>query len=234
MKRLTVILFISVVMVTLISASASAQGITGKGVKIGLNGAKLAGDFGDVLNDGLVSLGFTNVSVDEKRRIGFSAGAFFTYSINEMFAVQPEILFTMKGSKYDTEATLSGITVKTTATEKLNYLEIPVLAKVVIPVEGKFSPNLFAGPYFAIKLSAKVKAEATVSGITVEAEADDDDVRSFDYGMVFGGGVDYSLATGKVTFDVRYSLGLRDIYDTSGTDFSVKNSVISAMIGYSF
>lgn len=230
MKRLTAVLLTGMLMIIFISVSASAQGITERGIKIGLNSAKLTDDFGNLINDGLVSTGFSNVSVDENRRIGFSAGVFLTHSINDIFAIQPEILFTMKGSKYETEATYRGIAVKTTATEKLNYLEIPVLAKVTIPMEGKFSPNLFAGPYFALKLSAKAKAEATVSGITTEVEADDDAVRSTDYGLVFGGGVDYSLAKGKITFDVRYSLGMQSIYD----NFSVKNSGISAMIGYSF
>ena len=53
------------------------------GVKAGINIANVSGD--DVEN------------ADSK--LGLIGGGFLTYKISDMFAIQPELLFTMKGSK---------------------------------------------------------------------------------------------------------------------------------------
>ena len=43
---------------------------------------------------------------------------------------------------------------------KLDYVEIPVLFKVVIPTEGsKFKPSLFVGPALGFNIDAKIKGE---------------------------------------------------------------------------
>lgn len=89
MKRLIVNMFISLVLLTLFFASVSAQGLTGKGLKGGLNIATLTGD--DVENEG------------KKSKLGLCAGGFITYSINDIFAIQPEVLFTMKGVVHEGE-----------------------------------------------------------------------------------------------------------------------------------
>jgi hypothetical protein len=58
-----------------------------------------------------------------------------------------------------------------------------------------------------------------------------ENLKDTDYGLVFGGGVDFELGPGELTVDARYTLGLAKIYD-SGID--VNNRVISVMLGYSF
>jgi len=216
MKRLSVTMFAIVVMFTLFSASVAAQGLTGKGLKAGLNIANLRGDDME----------------DWDSKMGFSAGGFITYSINDMFAIQPEVLFTMKGAKYEEE--ILGETLK--ATTSLNYLEIPVLAKLSMPTQGSVKPNLFVGPSLAILLSAKGKVEYAGESEEVDIK---DDTKSIDLGLVFGGGVDFDLGPdkGKLTADVRYTLGLTSIDESPeevGGPYDVKNGVISLMVGYSF
>ena len=125
------------------SPAVFAQGITAKGVKGGLNIATLTGD--DV--------------EDAKSKIGFAFGGFLTYEVNEMFSLQPELLFTMKGSKYDEEDTETDEDgwqsyYKYEGSWNLNYLEIPVLAKLKIPMEGNIKPNVFMGPALGINISA--------------------------------------------------------------------------------
>ncbi len=63
---------------------------------------------------------------DYKPKIGFIVGAAFDYQINEMFSVQPELLFHQKGSKYKYD--LSGEKYEESITT--NYIELPVLVKV--------------------------------------------------------------------------------------------------------
>lgn len=208
------------------SSAVFAQGIIAKGVKAGLNIATLTGD--DI--------------EDAKSKTGFAFGGFVTYEVNEMFFLQPELLFTMKGAKFEDEYTEEEDDYvyyeKYEGSWNLNYLEIPVLAKFNIPMEGNIKPNVFLGPSLGINIGATydkdyeywVKDEN--GDIIAEESGSDDgdieDIKGVDFGLVFGAGVDF----GKITADVRYNLGLSTIADEG--DAKIKNSVISLMLGYSF
>ena len=62
-------------------------------------------------------------------------------------------------------------------------------------------------------------------------------MKSTDFGLVIGAGVDFGLGvpgTGKITLDVRYSLGLSTIADVEGEEVDIKNGAFSLMVGFSF
>lgn len=220
MKRLnTIIVTGALALMFLLPNSSLASGIKA-GLKIGVTSAKLHGDDVGDLED--------LFGEDLKSRIGFSVGGFITFNISEMFAIQPEVLYTMKGLRYEEE--IFGETLKVWM--KLDYLEIPVLVKIIFPSPGGVNPYLFAGPAVAIKLSAKVKAE--IAGES-EEEPIEEGLKSTDFGLVIGAGVDFGFGAsgmGKMTLDVRYSLGLSTISDFEGDD--VKNGAFSLMVGFSF
>jgi hypothetical protein len=209
MKQLTATLF-AIVLVLALFSSVSAQGLSGYGFKVGLNMANLSGD--DVIEG-------TN------SKIGSCLGGFVTYSLNEMIALQPEVLYTMKGATWEEE--VFGETLEITWT--LDYLEIPILAKVVIPTQGTVKPNLFIGPALGINLRGKAKAE--LAGET--EEADIEDLKSTDLGLVFGAGLDFGLPHSAITVDGRYVMGLSTI-DDSEAKADVKNGVMTFTVGYSF
>lgn len=211
MRRLILVVSAILLVFTLSTASVSAQGLTG-GLKAGMNIANIHGDDVEDMWDS---------------KIGICAGGFITCRLSDLFAIQPELLFTMKGAKAEEE--VFGETMKVTM--KMNYLEIPVLAKLSIPTPGTVKPSLFVGPSLAIKLSGKAKVEYAGES----AEADIEELKSTDFGLVFGGGIDFALGQGKLTVDARYTLGLtttREPEDEEEVD--VKNGVISIMVGYSF
>lgn len=193
-------------------STAYAQGITG-GLKAGMNIANLHGD--DV-----EGLGFES-------KMGFCAGGFITFKVANIVAIQPEVLYTQKGNKWEEE--FNGETWKVTF--NLNYLEIPVLLKVIMPIQGMIKPHLFAGPYFAYNLTAKVKEE-------YNGQSDEEDIDEYfkdtDFGTVFGGGIDFGLPVGKIVFDARYSLGLTSIDEPDDGTADVKNDAFSFMLGYAF
>jgi len=205
MLRKTTILFTLALLLTI--STAYAQGITG-GLKAGMNNANLHGD--DVEGFGYES------------KMGFCAGGFISFKVANIVAIQPEVLYTQKGAKWE----IVGMTWKDTY--NLNYLEIPVLLKVIMPIQGMIKPHLFVGPYFAYNLTAKTKTEH--NGYSEEIDVDEE-VKDSDFGAVFGGGIDFGLPAGKIVFDARYSLGLTTI-DEEG--FDVKNNVFSFMLGYAF
>jgi hypothetical protein len=212
MKKM--IFAVSILLLLFAASNVFAQataGITGKGIKLGLNMANLTGS--DVQNT--------------KIKMGLAAGGFITYSINDLFAIQPEVLYMMKGAKSD--VTVNGVT--STQSLKLNYIEIPILVKVLLSGGGNFKPNFYAGPAIGILMSAK---------------AEDLDVKSnyksSNIGLVGGVGADYLMGTGtgKITFDLRYTVGLGTIAKTQTIPLvgevkpKVKTADITFLVGYGF
>lgn len=160
--------------------------------------------------------------IDEnlKSRSGISFGGFLTYSINEIFAVQPEVLFTQKGAKANDEDWELSF--------NLSYLEIPVLAKIMIPAKGNIKPSLLAGPVVALKLSGNTRVEWY-------GEEEEEDIEDgTDFGLILGGSIDFGVGQGKLMIDIRYTLGLSQIGEIDGEDLDMKNGVLSIMLGYSF
>jgi len=210
MKRIIfVLLAIALIATFLFPGAVFGRKLTEIGLKAGLSIADYKGGWPDT---------------DSQK--GFCGGAFITCSINEMFAVQTEFLFSMKGADLGEKVRTDefGNIIETSSVrEVLNYLEIPVLGKLSVLPQSCVKPNLFAGPSFALKLSGKHKVGSQ--------ETDIEYLKDTDYGLVLGGGVDFELGQGQLTVDARYTLGLAKIYD-SGMD--VKNRVISVMLGYSF
>jgi hypothetical protein len=116
----------------------------------------------------------------------------------------------------------------------------PVLLKFDFMPDGKIHPNLFAGPALDVLLASKFHIISETYDIK-------DYTKGMDFSLVFGGGFDYK----RVTFDIRYSLGLTNIVDAADKineatgaepgdsyylegDPTVKNTNISFMVGARF
>lgn len=186
-----------------VGSLALAQGIS-LGLKGGVNMSNIVGS------------GYSGT----KLNTGFSAGGYLTLSLLPSFAIQPEIYYTQKGWKES--GTLFGSAYE--GKSRLNYLEIPVLAKFSFGVLVK--PYFVAGPAFATLLSAP--AEVTIGGTTVTGDIDGV-LKKSDLGLVLGAGVTTPI---KLSLEARYTLGLSSI-DDSGLDVTMKNSNISLLVGYS-
>jgi hypothetical protein len=112
----------------------------------------------------------------------------------------------------------------------LAYGGYPYLIKFMIPIkDSNVKPAIIAGPYFAINTTAKVKAEYQGQS----EEADIDELKSSEFGLQLGGGVGFPVGNGELGFDVRYIMGLSNIFDVEG-DPDVKNSVINFNLFYAF
>ncbi len=172
---------------------------------------------------GLAKAWGDDVSDDAKFKLGANIGAFMNYRLHEMFVVQPEVFYAMKGWEEEPEG-LDAITVK------MDYVDIDVLAKLTVPMEGMVKPCVFVGPYLGINVAATWE---------VGDESEDiDNAKSTDFGVVMGGGVDFELENGiLIILDVRYSLGLTNIFEAAeGEDEepNVKNNSIIFMGGVAF
>ncbi len=213
MKKTTKAFLIgALALVLLLPGTSLAKGIKA-GFKIGMNNADFFGEEAKELEQDL--------GTELKSKWGVCAGGFIQLNLGNVLAIQPEFQYTMKGARMEEE--LAGETFK--VAYNLSYLEVPVLVKFMIPTSGGVKPNLFVGPAIAIKLSAKLKMEYL--GET-EKEDVSDDMEDTEFGLIFGGGLDF----GKLMFDVWYGLGLTTLSKYEGEE--IKNGVISFKVGYSF
>jgi hypothetical protein len=197
-----------------------------------VNAQDVKTDGNDVIKFGVkagINLANLTSNEDLSMRIGFHVGGFMQYKLSEKFALQPELLFSTQGAKYQGSGALSGYVISVESNYKLAYLNLPVMAKYY--VSNKFSFE--AGPQIGFLLSAKNEFDysGTLLGepISDSGEIDiKDDFNSFDFGINFGAGYDFN---DKISLGLRYNLGLSDVSDYYYLD---KNSLIQLSLGYKF
>lgn len=197
MKKLVIALGLLLVFTMTATAQEEGVGVTAKGFKAGLNLANISGDDAE----------------GSSTLMGFAFGGFMTYNFSPNMAIQPEILYTMKG--FSVDAIIMEIDTK------FNYLEIPVLLKFTFG-ENSTKPFFMVGPAFSILMSADVE------GLDVK-----DALKSTDLGIVAGAGAGFPMGSGTMSVEGRYTMGMSSVDDT-GLDIDWKNSVISVMVGYGF
>lgn len=140
-------------------------------------------------------------------KAGLYVGAFAEYRLNEFFGIQPELVYSRQGASIDSD---------TVEKIRLNYLNLPILAKIY--VLDALSVDL--GPQFGLLLNAK----------TVMADANDIDIESADdLDVSFAMGLSYRV-TPRIDISARYNLGLTKIDGPADS----KNSVIQFGAGYRF
>jgi len=169
----------------------------------------------------LTNLYVDNVQ-DEHMKVGANIGLFTKIPVTSLFAVQPEIAYSQKGTQTNYNNAFGSGKYRF----NLDYLEIPVAA--VVNVTNNFS--LHAGPYVGFLLSAKVKdvdQNGNIKGVT---ELNKDNFQSTDYGLF--GGLGYDV--GGVTLGARYTYGLQTVGKNGlAGDLlqNSKNSVLSFYLG---
>ena len=137
-------------------------------------------------------------------------GAFARLSILDKLAIQPELLYSLQGTKGDGEDGTTKI--------KTNYVQIPVMFKYY-PIMGL---NLQAGPQIGFLAKAEVQGEDIK-----------DYMNKMDFAFNLGAGYDTDFGVG---IDARYSIGLTNVLDDDELfgDNKAQNGVFSLAISYSF
>jgi hypothetical protein len=193
-------------------SSLQAQGVK-YGVKGGLNIANLNVD----------EAGFPSTS----SIANFHIGGYAEIMLNKKFAIQPELLYSMQGAKFDfLFDDGAGNLYDTENTFKLSYINIPLMFKYY--PESKFF--LEAGPQIGFMTSAKLKVN--VIGFGSDTQNIDEAFKSVDFGFNLGAGYNISK---RAVINVRYNLGLSNIGESEpGTDSKVTSRVLSVSLGCNF
>lgn len=153
-------------------------------------------------------------------RSGFVGGLFVHIPVATLFAIQPEVLFRQRGAYNKFE--FANIEQRI----NLTYIDVPLLFKLRVPIADVVYPHIYAGPQGSFSLKGEYEIDL-FDGATFE---DQINVRKFDFGGVFGFGVD--VLTDKIFFtsDVRFGLGALKV-DNSNNPMDLKNKDISFMVG---
>jgi hypothetical protein len=193
-SKLNSVLLCTALLTCLASSSLMAQKTARAGVKAGMNVSNLYID---------------NVH-DENARIGFNGGFYGQILSSEFFAIQPELLYSTKGTRAD----YTGFVVNQKVRFNLNYLDLPVLAVFKL---GR-SAEIHAGGYASYLLSANIQYDGNVNNGT--DQLDKDHFKSYDYGLTGGFGLNF----GAVQVGARYNYGLVTLAKSSAARDMIGNS----------
>ncbi len=162
---------------------------------------------------------------DFQTRNGFTLGFTFDFYMTNALTFRPELLYVTKGSQTRTE--VEGIRVPVDLTFEINYLEIPILVKWTPLWLNRVSPTLHAGPYLAYKTESRITIRETESGTSTSNS--DNSIRSIDYGLAVGGGMDMKVSDSKLSLEGRYAWGRYNLI--SNPDDPKYNGVFTVTLG---
>lgn len=208
------------------------------------------------------------LSRDYKSRVAPNFGAFVEFGINKKTSVQFEVDYAGQGGKrigiQPVTQTIPGLPALPNGAyyyadfknvAKLNYLEIPVMAKYRFRSRNKPRPYLTGGAYYGLLLSAKTvtsgnsilyldrdgrvpvlipPANTPLPAIPFNATTNiKDEVKRNNFGITGGGGLEIPHRKNYFLIDLRVSYGLMTIQkDSANGNNKTGNIVLS--FGYAF
>jgi hypothetical protein len=163
----------------------------------------------------LATGGDSDAGVDAERGARVVAGGFLAFALTPRLWLQPELLYSSRGIEW-----AGGFGPHSF---KQDYLEVPVLARFDIPIEGSaLRPSLFAGPALAFEVRCTTR-ETTCSDFGLET-------KSPDTRLVLGGGLGLERNGMRFGLEVRYTLGTASFEEY----LDVKHRVLGIMATIAF
>jgi outer membrane immunogenic protein len=164
---------------------------------------------------------------DQGSKIGFNAGVFATIPVAESFSIQPEVIYTQYGDKYDYRAPITNDRIS--YARRLDYVAIPLM------FQYNFIPNLYveAGPEFGLLVSAKNKLKNESNNDPLNTTGDyKDELNKFNLGIGLGAGYYF---TDNLGITARYVAGVTDIAKDrpNGSD-AIRNNTFQVGLAFKF
>ncbi len=174
---------------------------------------------------GIGAIGGFDLTAEPQSKTLFAGGAYLSYALHPMLAVQAEVMYATKGVLYDRDFSYSffgtSISGNLNADAELSYLEIPLLLKFILPVEGPIKPYVYAGPSFGKLLDdqtvIKAHIKTNITGDPIETDVPipaDFTYKSLDIGAAFGGGISVRMAGTALGVEARYTMGLQSAVES--------------------
>lgn len=169
--------------------------------------------FGWGVKGGLNLTGVSNFE-QSQTKTGFVVGAFADYRFTDHFALSADVLYSRQGVSFGKEEDVR-------TKERLNYLNIPILANYYII--GGLAVKAGIQPGFLLNSKSMTKNNETT------IKTDGKGWSNADFSIPIG--VSYDCPFG-IILEARYNIGVSNIVTSDlGT---ARNSVFSIMVGYRF
>ena len=160
-------------------------------------------------------------------RDGSLIAGFLTRRLAGPVSGQLEVMFSRRGGGLS--ATGAGGTIAGTA--QLIYVEVPLLARLTLPV-GRLRTVLLGGGSFAVSVGCELQVAGpdNIEQQPCDGPAAVVPVAGSDFSAVLGGGLEYPWKGSHLRLEVRRTIGLRDV----ATSPDVKNRVWAVLLGITF
>jgi hypothetical protein len=162
---------------------------------------------------------YTTGGADFKNKFGFHGGFVANLPFSDIFSIQPELLYSMKGYKYTGTDPYSAVTY--TFKQTLHYIDVPVLAR--INAGGLFFE---AGPQVGYLVAANSSIDD--GRVPTRSYSGRDNLRKVDFG--YAAGLGYQLPNGP-GIGLRYNGGFKNVmntYESAGA----RNSAFQLYLSY--
>jgi carbohydrate-selective porin OprB len=192
------------------------------GLALGVAGAAQAQSVHFGIKAGASLTNYTGKGNDStKYKAGFHGGLFANIAVNNVFSIQPEVLYSMKGAKTEFDFGNYAYTIKTIT----HYVDVPVLAH--INAGGLFFE---LGPQVGFLLAATSKQESSGQSYSRDIK---DQLKTVDFG--YAAGLGYQLANGP-GIGLRYNGGFVDVDKNryGNTSYARRNGAFQLYLTYMF
>ena len=193
-------------------------------------GFKFGGHLGQFSGFEVFEFGGNNT---QEYNFGFQIGLIYEIAINDQISIQPELLYLQKGYKIKFEF-MDSFSSEQEVT--INYLELPILAKMKFGDTESLNFFAIVGPSFGYALSGDGKfTEITNGETTTDTEeiefSENDEFERLDVSAAIGGGMSIPINLFNLFFEGRYLLGVSNLNDDEFDQTSINNRGISFVAG---
>lgn len=201
------------VLVVLLVALVAVFSVNAMGPEFGIKGGLVMGNvvWGDENAD--------FEGMDNPLRFGLTGGVMMEMPMGPL-SIGAEVLYTQKGEKYTFDGDEEFL-----ANLKLDYIEVPVMAKLsLLPMV-----KVYGGVSFGFLTTAEMIVE--IDGEEVESMDLKDEMNSTEMGAIMG----VQIKISKLVLDARYNHGLTNLLkDSSEMEAELKLRTLYATVGFMF
>lgn len=163
--------------------------------------------------------------VDWKPETNLRIGAFGSLRILKFLRVQAELVYSRKGAWFEGMYDRASIVGRT----KIDYLELPLVAKLGIKLSDQWAGSLSAGGFAALRLGAE--SSVSYRGETVREDIRDQ-IQKYEAGLVTGAGLEWKdwmleIRAVSASTNIKKKSYLADGYE-------IDNRAVSVLLGYRF
>jgi hypothetical protein len=198
-----------------------------------------------------VDYGYEDYQVAKKTRLGLNAGLSINFPVSELLTYRQEFLYTQKGSRQG--ITISDEAVSFDIEYSTDYLEFPSLFQFNYYRRSTFSLYTLSGYFMSYLIRGHYTIDGHVNAGNDSWKLDVDEkmksLDAFDFGLIFGGGLDYRLFNNRFSFEYRINFSIpfidlpttEDIYLEEDTPLfeessrvKLRNQTYTAALRYHF